>query len=307
MVEYTAYNGTITVEEDAVVITHHGVVAKTSGRATNTPRRLPLAAVSGVRIKPATLLENGWLSLGIGGGDAPELSGGAVANCPDAVMFRRKDSAKFQALYSWLESVVELNRTSGVEQSAIEVTSAVDTRLQRLERTPEEHQEPTPVRQPQPAASTPVPVSKIYGKRPPAKYPALAEVVAAATLEAPRYPLDEQIEVAGETHHIKGIKRVFAEVGSVITARGTTLEELQCVFVPEPWNPHDSNAVAVMVGQHHVGYVPSELAEDYAEPLRRLAVIGTLTTGEARIWAKAEGAIIRARVTVLAPEPHALA
>jgi hypothetical protein len=72
--------------------------------------------------------------------------------------------------------------------------------------------------------------------------------------------------------------------------------------VPEPWNPHDSNAVAVVVGDQHVGYLPAELAADYAVPLGRLVARGVLATGTGRIWALSDGGVVRARVTVLIPE-----
>jgi hypothetical protein len=130
----------------------------------------------------------------------------------------------------------------------------------------------------------------------------LADLVAAATLEGPRYPLEEQIEVVGETYRIKDIRRVFKEAGMPITERGVTLESVRCILVPEPWNEHDPNAVAVMVGQNHVGYLDAELAASYTDGLQRLARLGRLTTGEARIWVKSDDGIIRARVTILIPE-----
>jgi hypothetical protein len=70
-------------------------------------------------------------------------------------------------------------------------------------------------------------------------------------------------------------------------------------LVPEPWNPHDSNAVAVAAGTNHVGYLPSEMAEIYAEPLLHLAKLSRLVTGQARIWALDEGGIVRARRAVV--------
>jgi len=130
----------------------------------------------------------------------------------------------------------------------------------------------------------------------------LADIVAAATLEEPRYPLEEQIEVVGETYHIKGIRRVFADAGMPITERGATLNSVRCILVPEPWNEHDPNAVAVTVGQHQVGYLAADLAVSYTDGLQRIARLGCLATGEARIWAKSDDGIIRARVTILIPE-----
>jgi hypothetical protein len=138
------------------------------------------------------------------------------------------------------------------------------------------------------------------------KLPTIAEVVSQMQLESPRHPLEEQIEVAGETFHVKGIKRVYAEMGMPITAAGATIDEVQCVLVPEPWNPHDANAVAVAIGSHHVGYIPAEMAEDYSEPLQELAKQSRLVTGQARVWALDEKGVIRARVTILVPEPDAL-
>jgi hypothetical protein len=136
------------------------------------------------------------------------------------------------------------------------------------------------------------------------RMPTLAEAVGRCRLEPPRHPLDEQVEVAGETFHVKGIKKVFRESGMPITDAGSTLEDVQCILAPEPWNPHDSAAVAVMVGLHQVGYLPGELARQYARPLAALAGGGVLATGLARIWAKTDAGVVRARVTILIPEAH---
>jgi hypothetical protein len=68
----------------------------------------------------------------------------------------------------------------------------------------------------------------------------------------------------GETYNAKGIKKVFADAGRPITAGGSTLDDETCILVPEPWNPHDPNAVAVAVGRHQVGHLPKKLAIDYA-------------------------------------------
>jgi hypothetical protein len=60
------------------------------------------------------------------------------------------------------------------------------------------------------------------------------------------------------------------------------------------------------VGTNDVGYLPSEMAENYAEPLLKLVKLNRLVTGQARMWALDEGGIVRARVTILVPEPAAL-
>jgi hypothetical protein len=136
----------------------------------------------------------------------------------------------------------------------------------------------------------------------PSTNPTLPELVTAARLEPPRHPLDEQVEVAGETHYVKGIKKVFSAARRPITNAGATLENVECILVPEPWNPYDVNAVAVMVGVHQVGHLPAELAVSYAKSLGRLAASGVLATGLARIWAKSDAGVVRARVTILIPE-----
>ncbi|HEY3530399.1 MAG TPA: HIRAN domain-containing protein [Nocardioides sp.] len=132
--------------------------------------------------------------------------------------------------------------------------------------------------------------------------PSIAELVASMRHEPHREPLLEQIEVAGETYHVKGIARVFGDLGLPITDAGCTAEDLTCILVPEPWNEHDPNAVAVAVGEHHVGYLPADIAVDYAPPLLQLGSTNTLATGLARIWAKSDAGMIRARVTIRIPE-----
>jgi len=136
--------------------------------------------------------------------------------------------------------------------------------------------------------------------------PSVVEMLDRLTLEPPRHPLDEQVEVVGETYLIKGIKKVFREHKRPIGAAGVTLEDVQCVLVPEPWNPHDIKAVAVMVGRNHVGYQEAALAADYSKALNRLAGEGFLVTGEARIWAQSDAGVVRARVTILIPEADEL-
>jgi len=135
--------------------------------------------------------------------------------------------------------------------------------------------------------------------------PSLTAFVTTLRLEQPRHHLNEQVEVAGETHHIKAIRRVYKDQAMPITARGSTLDGLRCILVPEPWNEHDPNAVAVLVGVQHVGYIPAELAEDYSPPLLRLASVAALAIGEANIWAKDDGGMMRARVTLWIPQAAA--
>ncbi|WP_370617190.1 hypothetical protein [Mumia sp. Pv 4-285] len=133
--------------------------------------------------------------------------------------------------------------------------------------------------------------------------PSIAQMLAELELESLREPLDEQVEVAGETHHIAGIKKVFRGRGLPIPGAGIEINDAMCVLIPEPWNPHDRHAVAVAIDGHQVGHLPATLAPDYAEPLAVVARGGYLVTGTARIWAKDDGSgVVRARVTILIPE-----
>ncbi|HZI75212.1 MAG TPA: HIRAN domain-containing protein [Gemmatimonadales bacterium] len=116
-------------------------------------------------------------------------------------------------------------------------------------------------------------------------------------------PLDEQVEVVGEQYHPKEIRKLFRECSLPITTAGNVLEDEVCYLVPEPWNPHDPNAVAVMVRSYQVGHLPAELAKRYHPRLIGYAQQRQLVTGVARVWSKLEsGAMVRARVTIAVPE-----
>lgn len=116
-------------------------------------------------------------------------------------------------------------------------------------------------------------------------------------------PLDEQIEIVGEQFYPKEFRKLFRESGMPITAAGCTLDSEVCFLVPEPWNAHDPNAVAVMVRTFHVGHLPAELATRYHGRLIPYARRRELVTGTARVWSKLEsGSMVRARVTVVVPE-----
>jgi hypothetical protein len=137
--------------------------------------------------------------------------------------------------------------------------------------------------------------------------PSIAQMLNELRLEPVRDPLDEQVEVVGETYNVAGIKKVFRARGLPIPTAGIEINDAGCVLIPEPWNPHDANAVAVVIDGNQVGYLPAELAKHYAAPLGKIAITGYLVTGVARIWAKDDGSgMVRARVTILIPEPAEL-
>lgn len=122
-----------------------------------------------------------------------------------------------------------------------------------------------------------------------------------------RWPLDEQIEVAGEQFYAKEIRKQFGECGIPITSTRSTVEDEPCFLVPGPWNPHDANAVAVLVRTYQVGHIPAELAKRYHPVLIKYAQNRLLVTGGARVWAKTDGLFVRARATIAVPGAAALA
>ena len=87
------------------------------------PRVIPLQAISGVRLKPATRLGNGYLQVLVGGEEAPEPSTGTAASNIDTVMFTHKNREAFEQLSAWLETVVAANEAAGIDPSAFGVVS----------------------------------------------------------------------------------------------------------------------------------------------------------------------------------------
>lgn len=158
-----------------------------------------------------------------------------------------------------------------------------------------------------PHVSTPaapsVPPQRTTGDKP----PTVAQAIGAFQVEELRHPLNEQVELHGETYHIEEITRALKAHKVPITAKESTLKEVPCVLVPEHWNEDDANAVAVRVGVHYVGYIPADMAAQYSPALLRLAESGTLVSGLATIRAKSDDGVVRARVTVQLPEATAFA
>jgi hypothetical protein len=68
--------------------------------------------------------------------------------------------------------------------------------------------------------------------------------------------------VVGESHRQETIKRIAEEL-SDDQSRGAIAE-----LVPQPDNPHDRNAVAVMINGDLIGYLAREEAAEYSRPLQ---------------------------------------
>jgi hypothetical protein len=117
MTRYEGYNGQLAVEGDMLVLTRDGVIARAAyGKAA--PRRIPLAAISGVRSRPATRLRNGWLQILVGGIDGGEPA--TPSDHPDVILFTWAKREQFAELELVLTERAEANNTSGDPAAAAE-------------------------------------------------------------------------------------------------------------------------------------------------------------------------------------------
>lgn len=104
---YDGYTGTILVEGTDLVWLRRGVTAKMNRLPAE--RRVPLADVRGVVLKPATRLVNGRLTVLLRGEIPPTLNAGTAAAHPGTVLFRFRDNDMFARLHQWLLHVADVN------------------------------------------------------------------------------------------------------------------------------------------------------------------------------------------------------
>jgi hypothetical protein len=120
LVKYDGYNGQIEVDDDELVITRDGLVARAAFGKDTPERRIPLQALSGVRLKEATRLKNGWVQLLLGGETPAELSAGTAASNANTVMFTHKKRSQFGELHDRLTAVVARNAEAGIDPAQAE-------------------------------------------------------------------------------------------------------------------------------------------------------------------------------------------
>ena len=126
--KFEGYNGQLTVDGDAIVLTREGMAARVAYGKDVPPRRIPLAAVSGARLKPATRLKNGHIQLLIGGVDGGEPT--SVADHPDVVIFTWAKRAQFDELSQLLLRAAETNLAHG-DPASVTADPGQAGRLQR--------------------------------------------------------------------------------------------------------------------------------------------------------------------------------
>lgn len=101
------------------------------------------------------------------------------------------------------------------------------------------------------------------------------------------------IEAVGESYRREAVSRLFRSWG--LPEGGVKICE--AVLEPEPRNPHDPNAVKVVIDGLHVAYVPSDETASVKRAIAR-AGRGIVAFCPARVWATPEDGLWRARVTL---------
>ncbi|QTF73416.1 hypothetical protein G8758_16435 [Arthrobacter woluwensis] len=104
----------------------------------------------------------------------------------------------------------------------------------------------------------------------------------------------EDVEVAGESYHRRGISSIFLSLGRPEGGVTTQLAEL----IPEPQNRYDRNAVRVVVNGNQIGHIPQEVSSIFRGLCDRVGR-GNVATVPARIWARNDDGTWRARVTLM--------
>lgn len=89
------------------------------------------------------------------------------------------------------------------------------------------------------------------------------------------------VDVVGEYYHSKEIRKLYPKQ----IQHGDREIRSRAVLEPEPTNRHDRHAVKVIVKGRLVGYLPRELAPDYAGVLAGLRAQGLSPTTDCRIYA----------------------
>lgn len=188
-------------------------------------------------------------------------------------------------------------------------------------------QQPTPAQQPahhlrqQAHKTTPLAPSTKRAPQPrptvlpaaPSKHQPTRGHRAAQPLDLPEYPLYytsryARIETVGISHRREAL--VKALNGGPALNKEMTLDTT-AQLVPEPTNPHDRNAIKVVLNGHHIGYVPVEISSAYAKTLTKIIDKGFTPTARADVWAVTrygDGSKTRtyAHVRIALDEPHRL-
>jgi hypothetical protein len=95
----------------------------------------------------------------------------------------------------------------------------------------------------------------------------------------------ERITVVGTSYRSEAFEQLNKRG---LIGRTPEVMYLSANLIQEPENPHDSEAIAVYIGSHHVGYIPREQTEllhkHFVNNRRSLMVTAKLTTAHDGRW-----------------------
>ncbi len=119
MSSYKGVNGSLHVEQDAVVFTREGLAARGTFGKDSPPRRVPLSEIIGVVHRPAGRIANGSVQL-VREGQEPAAS---AAKDPDGIQYAPQKRQEFEQLVTWLSSVAAKNNPAAAAAAAETATS----------------------------------------------------------------------------------------------------------------------------------------------------------------------------------------
>jgi hypothetical protein len=114
MTEYKGHSGRILAESDAILVVRDTLASKASHGGV-PPWRIPLQAITDVRLAEATPVKNGKIQILVG--TATPSDGGAAS--ADTVIFTHGQREQFGQLADWLRAVAKVNAESGVDSSSV--------------------------------------------------------------------------------------------------------------------------------------------------------------------------------------------
>lgn len=101
------HNGTVTFDGRMVTITRTGLGRVTSGKGSKS---IPLRQITGVQLKPAGILVNGYIAFTIPGGlEKQSRMGSATSSAvrdENSVVFTRAQASQFEAFHAAVNSAL---------------------------------------------------------------------------------------------------------------------------------------------------------------------------------------------------------
>jgi hypothetical protein len=114
-----------------------------------------------------------------------------------------------------------------------------------------------------------------------------------------RIPVDKKLwlQGVGEHYHDKNWRLLLGSLREGVEVKRAVEVEL----IPEPSNPHDGNAVKMVVEGCHLGYLPAEIAKLNSKQLLALEALGVRVAASGTIWAVRRGKSLNSNVAAHIP------